>query len=160
MTGTNYLLKRTPSASCTMEAFDMAHSDSISPTSPRMHEKFFQGWELKTLCTRTSGRHYQLGLPGLSSSLLTISWSVELSWGLVSIPIPISGVCLLWLLRKLWLELVGLYIISTGPWSSFQFLDQPTVRRTGRKKAQQYYYPACSSRQILSFQEKANRNAV
>ncbi|KAJ8274697.1 hypothetical protein COCON_G00093220 [Conger conger] len=73
-------------AASAMEALNMAHSDSMSPASPGMREKFLRRWELKTSRTGASARRSQftlttrLGLPGLSGSLpghliqLTTRW--------------------------------------------------------------------------------------
>ncbi|KAK9518317.1 hypothetical protein VZT92_019726 [Zoarces viviparus] len=60
-------------AASTIEALNMVHSDSMSPTSLGMCEKFFRRCELKTSRTGSSARRSQftlttrLGLPGLSN---------------------------------------------------------------------------------------------
>ncbi|KAM3870203.1 E3 ubiquitin-protein ligase rfwd3.L [Diretmus argenteus] len=46
-------------AASAMEALNKAHSDSMSPASPGIHEKFFWRWELKTLRTGVSARRSQ-----------------------------------------------------------------------------------------------------
>ncbi|KAK0132166.1 hypothetical protein N1851_033026 [Merluccius polli] len=56
-------------AASAMEVLNMTHSDSMSPTSPGMCEKFFRRWELKTLRTTQFTLTTRLGLPGLSGSL-------------------------------------------------------------------------------------------
>ncbi|XP_068569903.1 uncharacterized protein [Cebidichthys violaceus] len=52
-------------AASKIEAFNMVHSDSMSPTSLRMCEKFFQRWELKTSRAGSSTRF------GLSGTLMS-----------------------------------------------------------------------------------------
>ncbi|KAI3364143.1 hypothetical protein L3Q82_010960 [Scortum barcoo] len=64
-----------------MEAENMVHSDSMSPASLRICEKFFQRWELKTSLTEGSARRSQqtltihLGLPAQKSNNRTpLGW--------------------------------------------------------------------------------------
>ncbi|KAK0147911.1 hypothetical protein N1851_012372 [Merluccius polli] len=70
------------SAALTMEAWNMAHSDSMSPASPGTWSKLSRRWELKLSLTGDSARRSQqtLGLPGLTGILphhrsqLTTRW--------------------------------------------------------------------------------------
>ncbi|KAI3369233.1 hypothetical protein L3Q82_007779 [Scortum barcoo] len=94
-----------------MEAENMVHSDSMSPTSLGICEKLFRRWELKTSLTEGSARRSQqtltirLGLPGHKQQQETYpqpegagkrplcftgvnSNTWQLSWGAISKPTP------------------------------------------------------------------------